>query len=1175
MDAVSPSSFYDQRRVWRALGLTLEARGVEPQGHTDRIVMLAVSIAAELGLSEEEIQAIEVGAYLHDLGKLDLPRHLLQETQMLSENQWRSIRAHVDLGIDLLGHLDLPKTSLDLVLYHHERWDGTGYPKGLHGLEIPLSARLFAVVDAFVAMTADWWMRRAISGTGALYELWNERGTAFEPRMVDALGRVLRLMVSPDQNYKNIRQQKPHREKINQVALPSQAQFALLDERGYVCYASPMLLKHLDPLRSTLLDILELVDAEKRPQLLAQVQEVRHSFHAALEMNTQMKHTEAVRQHIETKLINDEFGEGGLVLLWIEPDQIAQPTTLRPSDIFRQALISSDAAVILTDHQQRILEVSPAFLRTTGYHITDVLGRTPRMLQGVRSSREALDLLKNGIERGEPCQTEVINYRKDGTEFWSQISVTPIYASDGSIPYFISLQHDVSSLRKQHVEQHRLLEMVQDAIVVTDLSGLVTYANVHAEAMFGATMGHAVWAKLESDNAQKVKEAIQQLTFTSQPMPLETRAYPDANWSRYLTWNISVSLTEQRLYWVGHDTTELRLIGLKQQRQHQFVSSILDSSTSLVVVCNAQGNVVRLNQTIGQKLNVDTQRALGTHVTELIPLNDKAMENLKLFLANPKDAATETVAVIPVSGEQRQVAWTVKTIIGNSSKEIEFLVFTGTDLTERLLQEAQLRDSEHRYRTVVESINDAILRIDPQGRATYANPAWKRLSGYGESTTLNSSSVLKFVHGSHRSMVFRQITRAVKQQQPSLRLEMRLVSRASRLRWIEATLHFRYEQAALVGITAMVTDITDSKEKAVQYHVSHSQNKFYNADDLNAALLALSQFLGAKEAQIIAPDLYISTQKSETIVFQPDLDTVLSQDSNSVLKLESVQGLSGFLTMRWNDVGHLAESITLLEYKAQFTEALERVLAYRFIIEREERSKQFIEVTLRAQEAERERIAIDLHDGPAQTMVSALRFIETSLETSEIENSTLKKQLERSLELIGSSIRQIRETITDLIPPDLEILGLRDVLRQRLEEMARSENWQTDFHFDPVRLARDAEVTLYRIVIEALNNTRRHAKASHVRLYLWHDKYTTILEIQDNGIGFDPEKPPQPKLHQGVGTIGMKKRAELLGAQLSVHSTAGSGTTVRFVMPNHADPVLMSQFYASNTSAAPQRIDHA
>ena len=165
----------------------LETRDHQAKGHSRRVVAYALAIADKIGLSEEEKKNLILGAYLHDIGKLGVNEQVLQKPGRLSEEEWYQMRRHPILGMEILHGLDfLLKGALDVVLYHHERYDGNGYPEKLAGEEIPLLARIFAVADAFDAMTADRPYRRALSIKEARTVIREEAGRQFCPRCVEA-----------------------------------------------------------------------------------------------------------------------------------------------------------------------------------------------------------------------------------------------------------------------------------------------------------------------------------------------------------------------------------------------------------------------------------------------------------------------------------------------------------------------------------------------------------------------------------------------------------------------------------------------------------------------------------------------------------------------------------------------------------------------------------------------------------------------------------------------------------------------------------------------------------------------------------------------------------------------------------------------------------------------------
>ncbi len=139
-----------------------------------------------------DLEGLRLGAYFHDLGKLALPDEVLRKPAALSTGEWRQVKAHPEVGLEILRNLPfLPKTALNVVLYHHERWDGSGYPKGLRGEEIPLEARIFAVADVYDALISERPYKRAWAPEEAREELRKQAGRTLDPRLVAAFLQLL------------------------------------------------------------------------------------------------------------------------------------------------------------------------------------------------------------------------------------------------------------------------------------------------------------------------------------------------------------------------------------------------------------------------------------------------------------------------------------------------------------------------------------------------------------------------------------------------------------------------------------------------------------------------------------------------------------------------------------------------------------------------------------------------------------------------------------------------------------------------------------------------------------------------------------------------------------------------------------------------------------------------
>lgn len=161
----------------------IEARDPYTRGHSARVTALAEAVARRLGWSEERLEFLRLGGPLHDIGKLAVSDEVLRKEGRLDDHELAEIREHPKIGAKLLLRVAALREAIPYVLYHHERWDGTGYPSGKAGEEIPVEARVLAVADAFDAMTSDRPYRRALTREQALAEVERCSGTQFDPRI--------------------------------------------------------------------------------------------------------------------------------------------------------------------------------------------------------------------------------------------------------------------------------------------------------------------------------------------------------------------------------------------------------------------------------------------------------------------------------------------------------------------------------------------------------------------------------------------------------------------------------------------------------------------------------------------------------------------------------------------------------------------------------------------------------------------------------------------------------------------------------------------------------------------------------------------------------------------------------------------------------------------------------
>ncbi len=177
-------------RTLSALMSALDARDRETEGHSVRVSRLTCLLGEELGLSGEQLKALERGALLHDIGKIGISDTILHKSGSLTPDEWKIMRVHPDIGARIVEGIPFLQETLPVIRYHHERWDGSGYPVGLTERDIPAQARIFAVADVFDALTSTRSYREKSSADEALQYLQEQANILFDPEIVEALTKL-------------------------------------------------------------------------------------------------------------------------------------------------------------------------------------------------------------------------------------------------------------------------------------------------------------------------------------------------------------------------------------------------------------------------------------------------------------------------------------------------------------------------------------------------------------------------------------------------------------------------------------------------------------------------------------------------------------------------------------------------------------------------------------------------------------------------------------------------------------------------------------------------------------------------------------------------------------------------------------------------------------------------
>lgn len=198
-------SYMNMRRTFldtiQSLSVAIDAKDPYTKGHSIRVAEYAVTLARELKWPEDRVEALRYLALIHDVGKISTPENILKKDSVLTEEEFNKMKNHSIMGAEIVSGIKFFVHGAETIKHHHERWDGTGYPDGLQGEQIPEGARILAVADAFDAMTSDRPYRRALDPLSALQEISKGAGNQFDPRAAEAFKKVFhRLDLAGKQN---------------------------------------------------------------------------------------------------------------------------------------------------------------------------------------------------------------------------------------------------------------------------------------------------------------------------------------------------------------------------------------------------------------------------------------------------------------------------------------------------------------------------------------------------------------------------------------------------------------------------------------------------------------------------------------------------------------------------------------------------------------------------------------------------------------------------------------------------------------------------------------------------------------------------------------------------------------------------------------------------------------
>jgi|GEM_PF-1680332 len=292
--------------------------------------------------------------------------------------------------------------------------------------------------------------------------------------------------------------------------------------------------------------------------------------------------------------------------------------------------------------------------------------------------------------------------------------------------------------------------------------------------------------------------------------------------------------------------------------------------------------------------------------------------------------------------------------------------------------------------------------------------------------------------------------------------------------------------------------------------------------------------LKTQEEALLVPDLVISKSEALPLICVPiqvNGTTLGALQSNFLSVAGHVELLrkQHFLKQAADLIGYVIENATLRRRLQETTEVVRNV------------SK----ISLEIQERERERLILEVHDGIAQTLASAFQHLQTVDNIGGFQEEYIRQCFVRAVGLIRQAIQETREVINSITPATLDVLGLVTTVRQELKQFEKETGCRVNFQSATwPNLPRHMEFAIYRIIREAVNNVRKHAKSPKLEVELRQEKERLVIRVKDWGIGFIPDKEEPSSSSRSIGLLSMRRRAELLGGTFKVNSSLGEGTEI-------------------------------
>ena len=601
----------------------------------------------------------------------------------------------------------------------------------------------------------------------------------------------------------------------------------------------------------------------------------------------------------------------------------------------------------------------------------------------------------------------------------------------------------------------------------------------------------------------------------------------------------------------------------EEQLQQQAI--ILEQVTDIIVTIDLEGKVIGFNRAAEQYFGVRGTEVLGRRASEYFRFHYGPYTKDDVFARLEKENTwSGEVSFVHAAGETRYLLHTATNVFNDKGEKIG-VMSVSHDITDRKLADQKLQQSEAFYRSLIADSLDGMLLLDSTGTITFVSPSIRHILGY-EPEEVAGRNAFDFVHPDDLHFAWESFQKEV-QENPEIKfIVVRLLKKNGDWLWCSVRGHNLLNNPYVNSLAIYFHD--DTLRKRASDALKQSEKRFrtligelqigislYDATgELVMCNNTYSALLNCQEEEMVGKkilELFPQAYKEDGKPYKPEERPVFLALKNKQPVRDAVMGIdlvaSGeriWLLINTDLV--LDESGNLVQVINSAIDITERKkLEQRLLDEQINKQKLLTQASIDGQEKERKEIGKELHDNIGQQLTTTKLFLDLAKSSAD---DTTAEMISMALKGVSDVINEVRRMSRSLMPPTLGDLGLMESVSDLVETISRTQYLRIDlddYEFDEDKVPDNKKLMIFRIVQEQLNNIVKHADAKKVSVMLRNDKAFLLLEIKDDGKGFDPKG-----VRKGLGLTNMRNRAELFGGEVTITSAPGQGCTLTMKVPH-------------------------